>query len=181
MLRRAENISVSYRKGSFFRQPRLEIRAGRNLWFRQVSGKWDEWHAVMERAREGEQIFPIIRVDGKCLWQWRANYYWETDNLGARQVQALLISRELREQRRISNAEALAFGGMQNKPSNRSAIPQDVQQFVWVRDHGQCQICGARHEIQFGHIVPVAFGGSNEAENVQLECGPCNRKKGAGF
>lgn len=181
MLRRADNISVNYRKGGLFRKPRLEIYAGRNAYYREVTGKWEEWQAVIDRAREGIQVFPVVYAGGRMLWQWRDRYYWESDGLEARQVQALLIQRELRDQRRIANAEAAAYGGMQNQPSNRAAIPQDVQQAVWIRDNGRCQLCGTRSEIQFGHLVPVAFGGSNEAENVQLECGPCNRKKGAGF
>ncbi|MGA3352888.1 MAG: recombinase family protein [Acidimicrobiales bacterium] len=31
------------------------------------------------------------------------------------------------------------------------------------------------------NVIPVALGGSNNAENLQILCGPCNRRKGAGL
>ena len=45
---------------------------------------------------------------------------------------------------------------------------------------GLCACCKTtllRYEVD--HVMPLALGGSNDAENLQLLCGPCNRKKGA--
>jgi len=33
--------------------------------------------------------------------------------------------------------------------------------------------------LEFDHIVPLAAGGPNVADNLQLLCRPCNRSKGA--
>ena len=51
---------------------------------------------------------------------------------------------------------------------------------AWFRAHGYCEQCG----IMFGgkrshydHIIPCAFGGSNELDNCQLICTDCHRKK----
>lgn len=58
-------------------------------------------------------------------------------------------------------------------------VAPDTRRFVWDRDGGRCQECGRNRELQFDHIIPRAWGGSSNAENVQLLCGPCNRRKSA--
>jgi 5-methylcytosine-specific restriction endonuclease McrA len=64
-------------------------------------------------------------------------------------------------------------------PAQRGAIPAGVKQLVWQRDRGQCRQCGANTELQFDHIIPLAKGGSTSDANLQILCGPCNRRKGA--
>jgi 5-methylcytosine-specific restriction endonuclease McrA len=56
-----------------------------------------------------------------------------------------------------------------------------VKQFVFARDGGRCKQCGSTVELQFDHIIPVALRGGSTADNLQLLCGPCNRRKGAGL
>lgn len=56
-------------------------------------------------------------------------------------------------------------------------IPREVRQRVFQICGGKCVDCGARHDLQFDHIIPKAKGGSNAEGNIQLLCGPCNRKK----
>ena len=56
-------------------------------------------------------------------------------------------------------------------------IPREVRQRVWQRYGGRCADCGANQYLEFDHIVPVAKGGSNSDENVQLLCRNCNLKK----
>ncbi|ALE07869.1 hypothetical protein AL755_14895 [Arthrobacter sp. ERGS1:01] len=65
-------------------------------------------------------------------------------------------------------------------PARRS-IPDDLKQYIWTRDEGRCRGCGATTELQFDHIIPVAKGGSNTSENLQILCGPCNRFKSDGL
>lgn len=61
----------------------------------------------------------------------------------------------------------------------REGIPAEVRREVWQRDGGRCCECGRCEDLQFDHIIPIALGGSNDAINIQLLRGLCNRKKGA--
>jgi 5-methylcytosine-specific restriction endonuclease McrA len=59
------------------------------------------------------------------------------------------------------------------------AIPQDVKIEVARRDEGRCVQCGSVADLQFDHKVPWSRGGASTADNIQLLCGTCNRRKGA--
>lgn len=63
------------------------------------------------------------------------------------------------------------------KPSR--SIPQAVKVAVAARDGGRCVLCGSTQDIQFGHKIPWSWGGPATVDNIQLECGRCNRAKGA--
>ena len=56
-------------------------------------------------------------------------------------------------------------------------IPRDVRQRVWQKYGGRCAECSATDYLEFDHIIPVARGGSNLDNNVQLLCRRCNLKK----
>ena len=56
-------------------------------------------------------------------------------------------------------------------------IPRDVRQRAWQRFGGKCASCGATNYLEFDHIIPVAKGGNNSDNNVQLLCRNCNLKK----
>ncbi|WP_418789557.1 HNH endonuclease [Paenarthrobacter ilicis] len=73
------------------------------------------------------------------------------------------------------------MGAQPRGASARRAIPDDVKQYVWTRDEGQCRACGSTGELQYDHVIPISKGGSNNVENLQILCGPCNRRKSAGL
>jgi hypothetical protein len=56
-------------------------------------------------------------------------------------------------------------------------IPQDVKIAVAARDGGRCRQCGSMTELHFDHVIPWSKGGANTVANIQLLCGPCNRRK----
>ena len=62
---------------------------------------------------------------------------------------------------------------------NSRTIPQDVKIQVSARDHGMCVQCGSTQDLHFDHKIPWSRGGTNTVNNIQLLCGPCNRRKGA--
>jgi hypothetical protein len=62
---------------------------------------------------------------------------------------------------------------------NTRSIPQDVKIAVAARDGGKCRQCGSIAELHYDHVIPWSKGGANTVSNIQLLCGPCNRRKGA--
>jgi hypothetical protein len=70
----------------------------------------------------------------------------------------------------------------------RVHVPEWVRRAVFYRDKGRCVSCQSDlsglvtiwSEEHFDHIVPLAGGGLNDVTNIQLLCGACNLKKGAG-
>lgn len=63
----------------------------------------------------------------------------------------------------------------------RQHIPRRVRERVYRKAGGRCVYCGSTKELQIDHIIPVSRGGSSDEANLQLLCGPCNRRKGARF
>lgn len=50
---------------------------------------------------------------------------------------------------------------------------------IYKHDHFCCQCCGKRcikHDIQCHHIIPVAFGGDDNLNNLIVLCRRCHRK-----
>lgn len=48
-----------------------------------------------------------------------------------------------------------------------------------ARDAKVCRYCGSTENLSIDHIVPLARGGTNDLDNLQFLCMPCNRRKGA--
>ncbi len=134
-----------------------------------------EYDFLLERQLEQPKI--LARVKGKNYWLFRNNIYSDLDDLKASQIYAVLEAARLRRQRKVENAVALQE--LKYQPVVRRGIPDEVKLLVMQRDQGQCCHCGSRVELQYDHIIPISRGGSSNAENLQLLCGPCNRAKGA--
>lgn len=62
--------------------------------------------------------------------------------------------------------------------SNRKAISQGLRRTVYERDEYGCVSCGARKNLSIDHKIPVSRGGTNDLDNLQTMCMPCNLKKG---
>ena len=50
---------------------------------------------------------------------------------------------------------------------------------VLYRDGGACVKCKSAESLTMDHIIPVKLGGSDDIENLQTLCKPCNSSKGA--
>jgi hypothetical protein len=180
VIRRAKNASVEFKRAwGFLASGRLEIRLeGREF----ASGLTLE---DFQELKEGQKLWPfrLGEIGERTYWYFQDCFYWEDDGLDADELYALLVSRQQRERGRIERAKAMVAMGMQpqDQAQRRDVIPDDVKQLVWLRDGGRCRHCGAQAELQFDHIIPFSMGGSSNPENLQILCGPCNRRKSAGL
>jgi hypothetical protein len=58
------------------------------------------------------------------------------------------------------------------------AMRSRVAPVIYERDQHQCVYCGNRDDLTIDHVIPIAFGGSNEAGNLVTACRSCNSRKG---
>lgn len=172
MLRRAENVILT-------RAPfgRVTVQAGKKQYRLKQRRSKEQW--AEERARQQSQPVLVLSTTDRNLWQFQSRFYWDNDSLNGSQIYALLVTRAQRERQRIERAQAMVAMGTMPRQHVRGAIPDDLKQYVWQRDRGRCRQCGNQHELQYDHIIPVVMGGATTVENLQILCGPCNRRKGA--
>lgn len=54
-----------------------------------------------------------------------------------------------------------------------------IKRGIIFKTHGnKCLCCGKSGDIGIDHIIPIAHGGDNNIDNLQILCRYCNSKKG---
>ncbi|HWI20993.1 MAG TPA: HNH endonuclease [Baekduia sp.] len=171
MLREVKDCGWARRWTLFGR--RYDFAAGKHQTSRGVSqSQHDMW--------AGQQHVTAVAVmaDEERTYWWCMDRFWvESEGLDAADVHALVYEREARKQRKLKHAHATVAAT--SSAVRRAPIPRDIRHMVFERDGGRCVECDADFDIQFDHIIPVAMGGANTVENLQLLCAPCNKSKGA--
>jgi 5-methylcytosine-specific restriction endonuclease McrA len=140
----------------------------------------DEGVATVRRRDLREQALrpvALARVDGRTYWAFEQRIYWEDQNLNGEDVRALVRDRQRRAARTLERAHAALAGDVGER--RREPIPRAVRLAVFERDGGRCVECGSSFEIQYDHVIPLALGGANTVQNLQILCAPCNQAKGA--
>lgn len=95
---------------------------------------------------------------------------------------ALLVKKQVysedgRLKRLKQEVEALEGAIQRSSSAKRTPIPDAVKLAVYARDDGKCTRCGSSQDLHFDHIIPVAKGGSNSEQNIQILCEHCNLQK----
>jgi len=182
-LRRTENVSVLWKGGLLGLlgfKGRVYVSVGKTQY---QSFKCTKSEFELGRASQETMPWQIMALKERNYWVFQGRYYTENEDLSQQQVHALLVTRDQRSKQRVDQAVAtVAMGSSaQQRAASRGVIPDEVRQYVWTRDEGRCRHCGRTSELQFDHVIPVSKGGSSEANNLQILCGPCNRRKGSGL
>lgn len=70
---------------------------------------------------------------------------------------------------------------MAYETSKRSPVPTQLRKRILSRDNHTCQKCGVHRSdnvrLEVDHITPVAEGGTDAEENLQVLCSRCHRRK----
>lgn len=61
--------------------------------------------------------------------------------------------------------------------NKRKMLPAKIRTSVFERDEYRCRHCGDHRDLTIDHVVPVVRGGSDDVENLQTPCKPCNSSK----
>ena len=131
--------------------------------------------AAARRASVG--AVEIGREAERVLWWTTSGLFWADPELSDEDVALLIWDRQRRQDSRLDRLRKIRDRSEEIEFARRERIPDEVRAFVWERDAGRCVKCGSEDDLQFDHVIPVAKGGGNVAENVQILCGDCNRQK----
>ena len=100
---------------------------------------------------------------------------WSRTGVASGAVESLLAERLVRRAPRHWLPEWL----LPPTKRHRLKIPAAVRRAVYERNGWACLHCGSGDDLTIDHIVPWSVGGSDEMDNLQTLCRPCNARKGA--
>ena len=134
-------------------------------------------YMAARRRLAAHGVAPIGREGDRNLWWTEGGLFWSDADLPAEDVELLVWDRGRRQDARLERLRTIRAREEEAGEARRERIPDEVRAFVWERDEGRCVRCGAEDELQFDHVIPVAKGGGNAIDNVQVLCADCNRQK----
>jgi 5-methylcytosine-specific restriction endonuclease McrA len=169
MLREVKNVRFERRLTLFGRRYHV-VQGGRLL---EVGWRRRAFEAL-QREQEVRPV-ELFCCAGRTYWTFEQRVYWEDGELSGEDVLALVRQRQRRVRRTLERAHAALAGEIAER---RQPIPRAVRLAVFERDGGRCVECGSGFDIQYDHVIPLALGGANTVQNLQILCAPCNQSKG---
>jgi hypothetical protein len=80
---------------------------------------------------------------------------------------------------RLTAEGVIVFDAPPESSPYRRSLPAALRRTVMERDGYRCRHCGTGVNLSIDHIYPVAHGGTDDLDNLQVLCCPCNSRKGA--
>lgn len=182
MLRPVENVQVFYKRdllGLMTGRYKILLQLGRKQHLSARRVPVAEFRAM--EAKSVQAPVEYMTVGDRTFWRHAGRWHSDNEGLAQEAVYALLVTRAMRQNDHVNRAMAVAAMSQVPVPAQRGSVPADVKQLVWKRDGGACRACGSGVELQYDHVIPVSLGGGSTEDNLQILCGPCNRRKGAGI
>ena len=135
-----------------------------------------QYHQALTQ-RDAVGAVSIGREAERVLWWTNSGLFWADPELSDEDVALLIWDRQRRQDSQLNRLRKIRDRSEEISSAHRERIPAEVRAYVWERDAGRCVQCDSHDDLQFDHVIPVAKGGGNAAENVQILCGDCNRQK----
>ena len=187
----ADGLASRYVKGSAIRQDYLEAAIrwakgdsesienymGAHQSEKTASALWSHFRTVIERV---EAVFPTYRRPMKGV-DWGGLYgHLKDESLDPAALEdtvaRLMMDDEVQSKPGIY---AYLLTGKKQHLNLRSFSPA-LKLAAFERQSGNCPLCGesfAIEDMEADHIKPWSKGGKTVAENCQVLCKPCNRRK----
>jgi hypothetical protein len=168
-----ERDSIGFVAGKY----RCYLQVGKRKYFSDQRRTKEEMKSMADRSK----VMPVmyLTVGDRNYWRYDGRWFTDSDGHDSDEVRALVIARDMRLDKKLSQAKTVAAAQRLPDGSLRETIPESVRHSVWERDEGTCRSCGSKSELQYDHLIPVSMGGANSVENLQILCAQCNRRKGA--
>lgn len=186
----AYKLGERYMNGSPIRQNYLEsvltwIANGESIETYMLKHQNDpnadrEWQYFQQVIAWVRSLFPEYRREMKGLdWGLLYNRYRDTPRTATdleQEVSRLMLDDDVTAKRGIYD---YVLSGNERKLSIR-AFSEKMRREAYERQKGVCPKCGGHfkiEEMEADHIKPWSQGGPTTAENCQMLCRDCNRKK----
>ncbi len=138
---------------------------------------WNHFSSVINWVKA---VFPKYRkemknVDWGPLFEKYHNQNWDANKLET-EVKRLMADSDIQKK---SGIYAYIFDGDEHNLGIR-AFDDNTKREVYEKQNGICKVCGKHfkiEEMEADHITPWCTGGRTVAENCQMLCRTCNRRK----
>lgn len=134
---------------------------------------WDDWAKANPDRKKANGAAWRAANSNRTKATSSAYYASHKDHVLARQAAHMAANPELR---RIKNSTRRAL-----KNAVGGTLSKGITDKLFNLQHGKCACCGLPlgDNYHLDHIMPLALGGSNTDENIQLLRQRCNIQKGA--